>query len=197
MLRDEVEEIPSKCLFLSQLYISGDRFHDFPSIFWVNLLPCAAPISKVRFSSLPLTGTWEHKSITHHFLAHFLAYSHSKQEKLTVFGTAFLRGLYPLRDILCLWRSPGVQCLADSSDFLTSFWLHLVLPVFSCLVSLPNPFVLAHQASPGTPIKGDNLYQPFFHLIAQCFGSSFVLVCCGLFLCHFCTCEFTPCGKII
>lgn len=34
MLRDEAEEIPSKCLFLSPLCISGDRFHDFLSIFW-------------------------------------------------------------------------------------------------------------------------------------------------------------------
>lgn len=57
MLRDEAEEIPSKCLFLSQLYLSGDRFHDFPSIFGVILLPCASSINEVRFSSLPLVVT--------------------------------------------------------------------------------------------------------------------------------------------
>lgn len=98
MLGDEVEEIPSKCLFLSQLRVSGDRVHDFPSIFGVDLLPCAAPVTEERFSSLPFTVAPEHKLITHKFSAH-PAYSHPKQEKLTVFGTAFLRGFYPLSDI--------------------------------------------------------------------------------------------------
>lgn len=38
MLGDEVEEIPSKSLFLSQLCLSGDRVSGFPSIFGVDLL---------------------------------------------------------------------------------------------------------------------------------------------------------------
>lgn len=58
-----------------------------------------------------------------------------------------------------------MQCLADGSDFLMNFCLHLVLPSFSCSISLPNPFVPAHQASPDMPTKGNNLYQSLFHLI--------------------------------
>lgn len=137
MLRDAVEEIPSKCLFLSPLYILGDRFHDFPSIFWVNLLPCAPPVHEVRFSSSTLTLTSEHELITHFSTSSLLPFQAGKADCIwhSIFK-GFVSSQWhcssPGDKVLSHCRNPGVQCLANSSDFLISFWLHLVLPGFPC-----------------------------------------------------------------
>lgn len=163
MLRDLLGKFPFKSLFVSQLYVSGDRFHYFPSSFWLKLLSSQVytrSVSRVRFSCFPVILNQELKSITHDFSVQPV-YSHCRQEKPTVLLTGFLRILYLLGDVMsylgkmCFYHSggnPADQWLVGSSDFFMSRLCitcdsPLLLLRFSCLVSLPNPFDLAHQAS--------------------------------------------------
>lgn len=138
MLRDLLGKFPFKSLFISQLYVSGDRFHYFLSAFWVKLLSSqvyARSINRVRFSCLPVILTWELKSVTHDFSAHPV--------KLTVLVTAFLRILYPLGGVtaylgkMCFIALEGTQQISlwlIALIFLSAgFVLPMIAPCF-CLV---------------------------------------------------------------
>lgn len=105
---------PSAC-FCPHCASLGTGFMISSPFFGVNLLPCATPVNELRFSSLTLAVTSEHKVITYYFSAH-PASSHSRQAKLTGFGAGFLRGFVssqwhcssPGDKVLSPWGSPGV-----------------------------------------------------------------------------------------
>lgn len=157
---------PSACFYPSCTSL-GTGFMISPPFFgWI----CFSVLHQsIRWGSPPLTVTSEHKLVSTSSLFPFQA------GKADCIWHSIFKGFVssqwhyssPGDKVLSLWGNPGVQGLANSSDFLMSFWLHFVLPGFSRSASLPNPFVLAHQASLDMPTKGNNLYPSLFYLVAQ------------------------------
>lgn len=144
MLRDLLGKLPFKSLFISQLYVSRDRFHYFPSIFWLKLISSqvyARSINRVRFSCLPVILTWALQSITHDFSVHPL-YSHVKQEKRTVLVTAFLKILYTLGDVMaylgkmCFIFLEGTQLISLWLIALIFSWTGFLLAMIAAWVCL-------------------------------------------------------------
>lgn len=139
MLRDLLGKFPFKSLFVSQLYVSGDRFHYFPSTFWLKLLSSQVytrSVSRVRFSCFPVILNQELKSITHDFSVQPV-YSHCRQEKPTVLLTGFLRILYLLGDVMsylgkCVFITlEGTQQISGWLAALIFSWAGFVLPVIA------------------------------------------------------------------